>query len=67
MNTNSRKADFESAALRNFDFENILGNDSRDPDENFFNAFNFTDSQYFTPEESSRNLNNFDKSSFSMC
>ena len=44
----------------------MLNNDSQDPDENFFNAFNFKDSQYFTPEESSRNLNNFDKSSFSM-
>ena len=66
INTNARKADFESAAFRTFDFENILNNDSQDPDENFFNAFNFKDSQYFTPEESSRNLNNFDKSSFSM-
>ena len=66
INTNARKPDFESAAFRTFDFENILNNDSQDPDENFFNAFNFKDSQYFTPEESSRNLNNFDKSSFSM-
>ena len=66
INTNARKADFESAAFRNFDFEKILNNDSQDPDENFFNAFNFKDSQYFTPEESSQNLNSFDKSSFSM-
>ena len=64
INTNARKADFESAAFRNFDFEKILNNDSQDPDENFFNAFNFKDSQYFTPEESSRN--NFDEGSFSM-
>ena len=49
-----------------FDFQKILNNDSQDPDGNFFNAFDFKDSQYFTPEESSRNLNNFDKSSFSM-
>ena len=55
INTNARKADFESAAFRTFDFEKILNNDSQDPDENFFNAFNFKDSQYFTPEESSRN------------
>ena len=66
INTNARKADFESGAFRNFNFLKILNNDSQDPDENFFNAFNFKDSQYFTPEESSRNLNNFDKSSFSM-
>ena len=44
--------------------EKILNNDNQDPDENFFNAFNFKDSQYFTPEESSRI--NFVKSSFSM-
>ena len=66
INTNTRKADFESAAFRTFDFEKILNNDRQDPDENFFNAFNFKDSQYFTPEESSQNLNSFDKSSFSM-
>ena len=60
------KADFESIAFRTFDFERIAINDSQDPNENFFNAFNFKDSQYFTPEESSRNLNHFDKGSFSM-
>ena len=64
--TNAKKADFESTACRALNFENILNNDSQDPDENFYNAFNFKDSQYFTPEESSRNLNNFDNSSFSM-
>ena len=66
INTNARKADLESAAFRNFDSEKILNNDSQDPDENFFNAFNFKDSQYFTPEEFSQNLNSFDKSSFSL-
>ena len=66
INTNNRKADFETAAFRNFDFKKILNNDSQGPDENFFNAFNFKASQYFTPEESSQNLNSFDKSSFSM-
>ena len=66
INTNTRKTNFESVALRTFDFQKILNNYSQDPDENFFNAFDFKDLQYFTPEESSRNLNNFDKSSFSM-
>ena len=66
INTNARKADFESAAFRTFDFENILNNDSQDPDENFFNAFNFKDLQHFTRGESSRNLNNFDNNSFSI-
>ena len=66
INTNARKADFESAVFRNFDFQKMLNNDSQDAAENFFNAFNFRDSQYFTPEESSQNLNSFDQSSFSM-
>ena len=59
-------ADFESIVFRTFDFERTLNNGSQDPDENFFNAFRFKDSQYFTPEESTRNLNHFDKSSLSM-
>ena len=62
----SRMADFESIAFRTFDFERILNNDSQDPDENCFNAFSFKDSQYFTPEESTRSLSHFDKSSLSM-
>ena len=41
-----RMADSESIAFRTFDFERILNNDSQDPDENFFNAFSFKDSQY---------------------
>ena len=61
INTNARKADFESTACRTLNFENILNNDSQDPDENFFNAFNFKDLQNYTPEESSQYLNNFDR------
>ena len=59
-------ADFESIAIRTFDFERILNNGNQDLDENFFNAFSFKDSQYFSPEESTRNLNQFDKGIFSM-
>ena len=66
INTSARMTDFEYIAFRIFDFERILNNDSQDLDENFFNAFSFRDSQYFTPEESTRNINHFDKSSFSM-
>ena len=63
INTSARMADFESIAFRAYRF---LNNDSQDPDENFFNAFSFKDSQYFTPKESTRNLNHFGKGSFSM-
>ena len=58
------KADFETVTFRTFDFDKILNNDSQDPDKNLSNAFNCKDSQYFTYEEPSRNLNNFDKSSY---
>ena len=66
INTSARMADFKSIAFRTFHFERILNNDSQDLDENFFNTFNFKDSQYFTSEESTRNLNNFGKRSFSV-
>ena len=59
INTNARNKDFEYVAFRTFDFEKIPNNDSQDPDENFFNAFNFKDWQYFTPKGSS--INNFGK------
>ena len=62
----ARMTDFDSIAFRTFDFKRILNNDSQDPGENFFNAFSFKDSQYFTPEESMWNLDHLDKSSFSM-
>ena len=64
INTKTRKAEFESIAFRIFDFERILN--SQDPDGNFIDVFDFKDSQYFTPEEFSWNLNHFDKNSFSM-
>ena len=35
INTNARKKEFESIAVRTFDFERILSNDSQNPDENF--------------------------------
>ena len=41
----------------------INTNNNQDPDKNFINAFNEI---VKVAEESSRNLNNFDKSSFSM-
>ena len=45
INTDASKGDFQSAAFRTFDFEKILNNESLDPDENFFNTFDFKDSQ----------------------
>ena len=62
---NPRKSEFESAAFKLLDFDRIQNSDSQDPDKNFFNAFNFKDSQCFTPKDFSWNLNYFDKSSVS--
>ena len=64
-NINPRKSEFEFVAFKLLDFERIQSSDSQDPDKNFFNAFNFKDSQYFTSKDFSRNLNYFDKSSAS--
>ena len=41
INTNTRKADVESGAFKTFDIEKTLNNDNQDPDEKFFNAFNY--------------------------
>lgn len=50
-NTNASKEEFESIAPRTFEFKRVLNNDSKVPHENYFNAFNFKDSFYFTPKE----------------
>ena len=50
-NTNASKEEFESIATRTFEFKRVLNNDSKVPHENYFNAFNFKDSFYFTPKE----------------
>ena len=47
MNTSASKAGLEATVFETFDFEKILSNDCQDPNENFFNSFNFKYSQYF--------------------
>ena len=42
--------DFENLTFNTFDKENILLNDSFDPDSNFFNTHGFTSTIFFTPE-----------------
>ena len=41
---------FENLTFKTFDKENILMNDSFDPNINFFNTHGFINSTYFTPE-----------------
>ena len=50
-NTNAWKEECESIAPRTFEFKRVLSNDSKVQHENFFNAFNFKGSFYFTPKE----------------
>ena len=42
--------DFENLTFNTFDKENIIFNDSFDPDSNIFNTHGFTTTTYFTPE-----------------
>ena len=42
--------DFENLTFNTSDEENILLDDSFDPDRNFFNIHGFTNTTYFTPE-----------------
>ena len=42
--------DLENLIFNTFDKENILWNDSFDPDSNFFNTHALTNTTYFAPE-----------------
>ena len=44
--------DFENLTFNTSDKENILLDDSFDPDRNFFNIHGFTNTTYFTTESS---------------
>ena len=45
--TNIPKSDFENLKFSPFDLQNILLNNSNDPDDNFFNTIRFSDINYF--------------------
>ena len=42
--------DFENLPFNTFDKENIILNDSFDPDSNFFNRYGFINTTYFKSE-----------------
>ena len=58
--------DFENLTFNTFDKENILLNDSFDPDSNFFNTHGFTNTTYFTPETSKAMIKENNDISFSV-
>ena len=62
MNTEN----FVNLTFNTFDKENILLNDSFDPDCTFFNKHRFTDTTYFTPETSKAMIKETNNISFSV-
>ena len=44
------KKSLNLSTRRIFDFKRVLNNDSQDPNENFFNAFNFKDLVILLPK-----------------
>ena len=60
------KSDFESLKFSPFDFQNLLLNNSNDSVDNFLNTNQFSDTNYFTIEETKSNLFWSDDKSFSI-
>ena len=58
--------DFENLHFSPFDLQNLLLDNYNDPDDNFFNTSHFTDSSYFTTEETKSKLSSNDDKSFSI-
>ena len=60
---NTPKSDFENLKFSPFDLQNILSNNSNNPDDNFLNTNRFSDINYFTIEETkSKHVCSDDKS-----
>ena len=63
---NTPESDFKNLKFSSFDLQNILLNNSNDPDDNFFNTNQFSDTNYFTIEETKSKLFCSDDKSFSV-
>ena len=61
---NTPKSDFENLNFSPFDLQNILLNNRNDPDDNFFNTNQFSDTNYSTIEETKSNRFFCDDKSF---
>ena len=59
------KGDFQNLKFSSFDLQNVLLNNSSDPDDNFLNANQFSDANYFIIEETKSKLSCCDNKSFS--
>ena len=60
------KGDFENLKFSPFDLQNILLNNSNDPDDNFFNTNQFSDINYITIKETKSKLSCCDNKPFSI-
>ena len=56
------KGDFENLKFSPFDLQNILLNNSNDPDDNVLNTNQFSDTNYFTIQETESKLSHDNKS-----
>ena len=63
---NNPKNDFEKLKFSPFDLQNILLNNSNNPDDNFLNTNQFSDTNCFTIEEKKSKLCCSDDKSFSI-
>ena len=61
---NTPKNDFEKLKFSPFDMQNILLNNNNNPDDNFQNTNQFSDTNYFTIEERKSKLSCKDDKSF---
>ena len=63
---NTPKSDFENLKFSPFDLQNILLNNSNNPDDNFLNTNQFSNTNYFTMEETKSKRFCSDGKSFSI-
>ena len=60
------KGEFENKTFSPFDLQNLLLNNNNDPDDNFFNTSQFSDTNCFTIEETESKLSCCDNNYFSI-
>ena len=60
------KGEFENLTFSPFDLQNILLNNSNNPDDNFFNTNQFSDTNYITIKETKSKLSCCDNKPFSI-
>ena len=60
------ESNFEKLKFDPFDFDNVLLNNTNDPDENIFNSLNQIDSVFYAVEEATTSFKKFNDKTFSV-